>query len=328
MKFILNKNALIVENREPVHSGSLAYYEAEVERDTLWSDLNIELVMVRGNEKGTSTAVIGNKVYVDQNLEGYYSVGFVGYKLEGDKKVFQVSTGLKTIAFDKGAGEIETEEQKVPTPTEWEIYNAQIQEFIRQGQVVVNEANNLNVELKDNLLTITKKDGTQYSENVKGEKGDKGDAGSIKFIIVNELPTENIDESAMYLKPSTNPEEQNTYEEYVYVSGVWESLGSAKVEVNLEDYVKNTDYAANGKAGIIKLESGTGIWINSNNALYVAKALNSEIDSKKNNYKPIVPANLDYAVGSVFPVVTQAEYDALVEAGTVNENLYYCIKEE
>lgn len=71
-------------------------------------------------------------------------------------------------------------------------------------------------------------------------KGDKGDAGSIKFIIVNELPTENIDESAIYMKPSTNPDTQNTYEEFIYANGVWESLGTAQVEVDLTDYFKKS----------------------------------------------------------------------------------------
>lgn len=71
----------------------------------------------------------------------------------------------------------------------------------------------------------------------RGEKGNKGDAGSIKFIVVAELPTENIDESAIYMKPSSNQEENNTYEEFIYADGKWESLGAAQVKVDLEPYV-------------------------------------------------------------------------------------------
>ena len=41
----------------------------------------------------------------------------------------------------------------------------------------------------------------------KGEKGEKGEAGQIKFIVVNELPSEDIDESAIYMKSITDPEE-------------------------------------------------------------------------------------------------------------------------
>jgi hypothetical protein len=146
----------------------------------------------------------------------------------------------------------------------------------------------------------------------KGEKGEKGDAGSIEFIIVNELPTENINENALYLKPSNNPLEENSYEEYVYINGAWESLGSAKVEVNLADYVKNTDYATATTAGVVKRSEGQvgGINISTTNpgVLIIARATNSIIDARtpndyidsgtmdNNRCRPITPANIDYAV--------------------------------
>ena len=43
------------------------------------------------------------------------------------------------------------------------------------------------------------------------------------------------------MKASTNPDATNTYEEFIYVNGVWESLGSANVEVNMEDYQKKSE---------------------------------------------------------------------------------------
>ena len=55
------------------------------------------------------------------------------------------------------------------------------------------------------------------------------------------------------------------------------------------------------------------------------------IDQRTNDYSPITPKNLVYAVESVVGghvTLTQTEYDALVEAGTVDENTYYYIKEE
>ena len=50
-----------------------------------------------------------------------------------------------------------------------------------------------------------------------------------------------------------------------------------------------------------------------------------DIDEKEHLNKVIVPANLDYAVNSVLPTMTQAEYDALE---TKDENLFYMIVEE
>jgi hypothetical protein len=133
----------------------------------------------------------------------------------------------------------------------------------------------------------------------EGKEGKKGEAGSVKFIIVNELPTENIDESAIYMKPSNSAEEQNTYEEYIYVNGSWESLGSAKVEVNLEDYVKNTDYPAD-KAGVVKVNPtmyGIGAYPTTG-YLYITPATEKEIDEKKHSRRAIVPEYVDYTVKS------------------------------
>lgn len=134
MKFILNKDTLEIENIEVVKSGSVNYYEADVEYDESWNGLAIEAVMLKKDEDaGKSVAVINNKMYIDQKLRGTYCIGFVGYKIEEEKKVYQVSTNLQKIYFDLGAGEIETENEELPTPSEWEIYIAQIQEMLKNA---------------------------------------------------------------------------------------------------------------------------------------------------------------------------------------------------
>lgn len=58
--------------------------------------------------------------------------------------------------------------------------------------------------------------------------------------IVQELPTENISESTIYLVPNETAGENNSYTEYIYLNGQWESLGSTD-SVNLEGYVKEDD---------------------------------------------------------------------------------------
>lgn len=67
-------------------------------------------------------------------------------------------------------------------------------------------------------------------------RGPKGDTGSIKFIVVTELPTENIDETAIYMKPVKKPNGKNNFEELIYVNGKWEDLGTPEVEVDLSNY--------------------------------------------------------------------------------------------
>ncbi len=141
---------------------------------------------------------------------------------------------------------------------------------------------------------------------IKGEKGDKGDAGSVKFIVCPTLPTENIDEEVIYLTPTTKTGEQNIYEEYVYIDGIWEKIGGTTVEVNFDDYVKNTDYATKTNAGVVLIDDRYGVRI-LNGVLDVCAANNSHIDQRTmkesplyeripNTRYPIVPANLDYAV--------------------------------
>lgn len=99
-------------------------------------------------------------------------------------------------------------------------------------------------------------------------------------------------------------------------------------KVDLTNYVKNTDYGSTNKAGVVRGGTSYGTYIRNDGIVQIARASNDDIDEGTSAFKPIVPVNLNYAVGSVLPVITQAEYDELVANGTVNENLYYCIVEE
>lgn len=77
--------------------------------------------------------------------------------------------------------------------------------------------------------------GEQGIQGEKGDKGEKGDAGVIEFIIVTELPTENI-KNAIYLVPSDDTESGNAYDEYIYTDGKWEPIGNAGVQIDLSQY--------------------------------------------------------------------------------------------
>lgn len=135
---------------------------------------------------------------------------------------------------------------------------------------------------------------TRGEKGEKGEQGDKGEAGKIKFIVVTELPTEDIDENAIYMKPLPNPEGTNTYEEYIYVEGAWESIGTTSVEVDLTNYVKNTDYASPTNAGVIRV-NGNGLNV-INGTLYVISVDENMINQKTDARRPITSKYLDYAV--------------------------------
>ena len=67
-------------------------------------------------------------------------------------------------------------------------------------------------------------------------------------------------------------------------------------KVDLSEYTKSTDYATSSTAGVVKANGSGGITVNSAGNISMVKATENDIDSKSNNYKPIVPATLDYAV--------------------------------
>ena len=160
--------------------------------------------------------------------------------------------------------------------------------FLQEVRQVLAETKEVAQSVRDDA------DNGKFS-GIPGEKGEKGDAGSIKFVIVPTLPTEDIDASAIYMVPLGNMD-KNSFAEYIYIDGAWECVGSASVEVNLDDYVKNTDYATKDNAGVVKVLTGTQGLDITDGKIRVSQASKTIIDEKKHAYKPIVPLTLDYAV--------------------------------
>lgn len=76
-----------------------------------------------------------------------------------------------------------------------------------------------------------------------------------------------------------------------------EEKAAARALLNI---VGNADYATTEKHGIIKIFEPYGLRMHpsGNGVPFILKAETSEIDNKNGNYKPIVPAILDYAVKS------------------------------
>lgn len=92
---------------------------------------------------------------------------------------------------------------------------------------------------------------------------------------------------------------------------VWD--GTNLRAIGSSNYVKNTDYATSSYAGLVRTESFNGVMTTtSNGELCISKATETDIDGKKQIYRPIVPANLDYAVRSVLPLATDTVPSTLV----------------
>ena len=115
-------------------------------------------------------------------------------------------------------------------------------------------------------------------------------------VIVSELP-ETASPNKIYMIPKTTTEDANMFDEYLWVNGAWEYIGSIQAQVDLSNYVKKTDYATTGVGGTVRIDAGKGIHITTAGYLQTFPAKKSHIDAK-DEFKPIVPSMLDYAVYS------------------------------
>ena len=150
----------------------------------------------------------------------------------------------------------------------------------------VEQAENVNIEseqLDDGVKVITTdKNGVETITIVpQGPQGEPGVPGAVKFIIVQTLPTEDIQTDAIYLVPSDDPTSQDLYLEYMYINNQCELLGQKQIVVDLTDYVKFTDYASNQKSGVIKANSNK-IGVDSNGFLFIDTANYNNYTSENN----------------------------------------------
>lgn len=264
------KNRVITGDKDLFIVGDNANYIANFTFDDEWAGVTktARFISCTGNHK--DVLIVDNKCTIPVEVLKCGKIRVGVYSSEMTTTEFKV--------FVHGSIKDKTGNECTPTPNVYEQLTKKLDELYQQ---MPNEVERYFIENKDLF---------------KGDKGDKGEAGKIEFTIVSSLPTENIDERAMYLKPSADPQTQNAYDEYVYTNGAWECIGTANVKVDLTDYVKNTDYATYTEYGLVKLGSTYyGLEIRQDGSIGLNKATNSEIDNRY-GFKAILTANLDYAV--------------------------------
>lgn len=229
-------------------------------------------------------------------------------------------------------------------------------DFITEAQKIVDEASELNEDYKTNIepeiLGAIEKSETAISISKGANQSLSYGNYETMVTAFNNLPIDIYRVGQNILIVTLNVPDlwisaiEEEYTPYIYVdddtfTNELKTNGTVKVgfyvlsaletqKVDLTDYIKNTDYVTNNKAGIVRTLSGYGvIVINPSTGLIgIQPAAENDIDEKTNNYKPIVPSKLEYAVKSVVgghTTLTQAEYDALE---TKDENTYYYIVEE
>lgn len=90
------------------------------------------------------------------------------------------------------------------------------------------------LEIKDGQIIFTTDTGEMYIDMPSGDKIIRKQfisGKAIEFEIVEELPVEDIRTNVIYLVPAA-AEEYQIYDEYVYVNGAWEKIGTTKIDLS------------------------------------------------------------------------------------------------
>lgn len=124
---------------------------------------------------------------------------------------------------------------------------------------LIEKVNNLDVDLQDTTLTITKKDGSKKSVDTKGEKGDKGDPGKFQVHIVEELPTTGED-GVLYLIKKDTASGDDLYNEYLYADSKWNLIGNTHIDLS-DYYTKSETYSIEEVHNLVdEIEAGVELY--------------------------------------------------------------------
>ena len=223
----------------------------------------------------------GTKVFELKNPSG--ETRYVGEIVnKSGLYVYEVSLYVGDSKLTSAKGQLPVKQEQVIVGDEViEPYLPIFDELMQEINTAITETNNLNITITTDAsgtktIEITNKsgqttdaiiedlqfhwNGTQLGIKTSSQEqytyvdlqGPQGPAGAIKMIVVDALPQVGATDT-IYLVPITPDTTGNNYAEYVYINGAWELLGKIGVQVDLTDYVKNTDYATSSTGGVIKV---------------------------------------------------------------------------
>lgn len=144
-------------------------------------------------------------------------------------------------------------------------------------------------QIDDNVIST---ETTWSSSKIVSELADAG----FDVQVVQELPTTG-EAHTLYFVPSSDPQTQNAYDEYLYVNNGWELVGSTAVDMS--------DYYTADEVDALLDDYATITYVDSSLSL---KADISYVDASLANKANISYIDTNFAKLSV---LTQAQYDAL-----------------
>ena len=188
---------------------------------------------------------------------------------------------------------------------------------LEQALGLYNDFANKTFQKKEDGKVLSKNDFTDFYK----EKLDNLE--TIGYKIVDVLP-ESGERYYIYFVPDNVTEEGNNfYVEFMYLETTgWEMIGTTKVD--LSDYFTKGEINSmlNGDTQLETLNAELAKYVSQTN---LTEVLNNSYYQKEETY---AKTEADEKFQTKIQILSQAEYDALVTAGTVDTNTTYLIKSD
>lgn len=296
-------------------------YDVEFEFDGSWANSNFKTVLFIYNGKSIAVPFDreqnGNVCKIPALYETeLLHIGVKSSDVEGLHTTTPARVGCLLSANDIANGEIPN-----PTPSQYDEIIALLNQYITGGGGGSGEPIDLRdyqKKVDENLQTTDKT--VVGAINEVNAKASQPSGGGLTEEQVKEIVQETLPDWAKQDEKPTY-----TYEEITEKPDLVEDIGSSLAEetnvltIELKDksgkviattqvtipkgevpdlsaYVKNTDYASNTKAGIVKSSAEKGLTVGADGTASIYQATQNDILNKKNLFNPITPFRLDYAV--------------------------------
>lgn len=185
-----------------------------------------------------------------------------------------------------------------------------------QFETVSNKVTDIDASVVDLSTNVIRKGSLGKINGQSIEDGNNVTIDLTLYKVVQQLPTSDIDENKIYLMPNPAGKDNNTYIEYMYINGVWEKVGEYQSKMSLDDYYTKDE--ADEKY-LTKEEAG-------NLSDYIKSA---DLDTKVGEAGYIKETQANTLIGTAVDgfkkiiLITETDYNSLVGAGTVDENVVY-----
>lgn len=112
-----------------------------------------------------------------------------------------------------------------------------LQKLVDEAEKLINDNNDfVTKHIQDTIIHVTQADKDLWNSILKNAKDYAkslfDSVTSFNVIKVEALPTEDIKTLTIYLLP-TDPKDKDAYDEYMYIDGQWEHIGSTRVDLSL-----------------------------------------------------------------------------------------------